>query len=342
MSERAPRVLHAPVEVAGQLALSAHGLREIGVASQSLARLHAFRYPVAPDIVPGPSRAAWLRAAAGAVRRHDVVHFYFGQSFVPEAVGHLDARLLRRAGRRVVVEFLGSDVRMPSVEARRNPFYVRLDGERDDVAERRMRRWSEITGGHVVVCDRALTAFTQPFFPHVHVVPFRVDTRAYEPAPPNPTARTPVVVHAPSRIAAKGTPHVRAAVETLRARGVALEYVELHGMSQADVTAACRRADLVVDQLCSGAHGVFAVEAMSMAKPVICHILPEVERTYPAGFPIVAATPETIADVLADWLERPQERHELGIASRAYAERVHDVRVVARRLLEVYEQLPRR
>jgi hypothetical protein len=336
-------VLHAPVEIAGQAALSAHGLRAIGVSSHAFARLHPFDYPVAPDIVPGPSRAAWARAALGAIRSSDVVHFYFGQSFLPEALRALDARALRRSGRRVVVEFLGSDIRMPGIEARRNPHYVPLDSDSDEIAERRMRRWSAITEGHAIVCDRALTTFAERYFAHVHVVPFRVDTAAFHPAPPSPEgAGVPVIVHAPSRIAGKGTSHVRAAIESLRARGMKLEYLELHGVSHHEVHEACARADVVVDQLCFGSHGVFAVEAMSMAKPVVCNILPELLLRYPEGFPIVPATPMTIADVLADLLGQPGRRYDLGIASRAYAERVHDVRTIARRLLEVYGQLPPR
>ncbi|HYV16961.1 MAG TPA: glycosyltransferase [Conexibacter sp.] len=336
------RVLHAPVEVAGQAALAAYGLRAVGVPAHAFARPHAYRYPVGPDIVPGPGRVAWACEALRAARTHDVFHFYFGASFLPEALRGIDARALRGAGRRVVVEFLGSDIRMPGIEARRNPHYVPLDHDDDADAERRMRRWSAITGGHAIVCDRALTAFAERCFAHVHVVPFRVDTAAFRPAPP--TAKdvdVPVIVHAPSRIAAKGTPHVRAAIETLRTRGAQLDYVELHGVSQEAVHEACRRADIVVDQLCSGSHGVFAVEAMSMAKPVVCNILPELVSRYPVGFPIVPATPETIADVLGDLLARPRERHQLGLASRAYAERVHDVRAVAQQLLEVYAQLPR-
>jgi glycosyltransferase involved in cell wall biosynthesis len=334
------RVLHAPVEVAGQAALSAYGLREIGVVSHAFARKHPFDYAVGPDIVPGPGRMAWARSALRAVREHDVIHFYFAQSFLPELADGLDARLLGRTGRRLVMEFCGSDIRQPSVEARRNPHYVQVEGEDDARAERRMRRWSAITRGHAIVCDRALTSFVTRWFPHVHVIPFRVDTRAFAPAPPSAHGRRPVILHAPSRLAAKGTPHVRAAVEELRRRGAELEYVELHGVAQRDVQVQCRNADLVIDQLCSGSHGVFAVEAMSMAKPVICNVLPSLVPTYPEELPLVLATPETLVDVLADWLERPRDRHERGLASRAYAERVHDVRVLAQRLLELYRRLP--
>jgi glycosyltransferase involved in cell wall biosynthesis len=87
---------------------------------------------------------------------------------------------------------------------------------------------------------------------------------------------------------------------------------------------------------------VFAVEAMSLAKPVICYMLPEYAACLPPDCPIINANPDTIAEVLGTWLTRSRERHELGIASRAYAERYHDIHVVARRLLEAYEELPGR
>lgn len=148
-------------------------------------------------------------------------------------------------------------------------------------------------------------------------------------------------MHIPSQMAFKGTDAIRNAVERLQDRGVRFEYLELSGVSHEQALAACRRADLVVDQVRGGSHGVFAVEAMALGKPVICYILPELLPTYPEGFPIINANPDTLEAVLEAWLQLPEERHRRGVQSREYAERVHDISVVARRLVEVYERLPR-
>lgn len=278
---------------------------------------------------------------AGAVRDHDVFHFYYGLGFHP-VLRLFDVRGLRALGKRVVVEFVGSDVRMPSVEAARNPHYVRFEGEDDEVAELRMRRWRAITSGHVVVSDHGLDPSVRPHFSHVHYAGLRVDTRCHTPCAPRPDAVRPVVVHAPSDVGGKGTVHVRRAVQELRAAGVALEYVEVRGSRHSEVMRRCEAADIVIDQMCLGAHGVFAVEAMSLAKPVICYMLPEYAASLPPDCPIINADPDTLTEVLGSWLTRPCERHALGIASRAYAERHHDIHVVARRLLETYEELPGR
>lgn len=339
------RVLHARVEIAGQVALSAAGLRARGVAADAYFPRHAFGYERGPDLSPpggGPvTRAAgeaW--AAARLAPRYDVVHYHFGMSLLPTPLRYADARMLRRLGRRVAVEFWGSEARLPSVEAARNPYYVNAYAEDDAANRARLARWAEVTDGHAIVSDHAFDAFLEPYFPHLHVVGQRVDTDALAASYPDPDEREPVVVHAPNRLAAKGTQHVRDALERLRGRGVRFRYVELSGVSHREVLAASARADLVVDQLCLGSHGVFAAEAMSLGKPVLCHVLPELVPLYPAGFPLIPATPETVERVLEEWLTDGAARHRAGVASRGYAERVHDFRAVADRLREAYGRLP--
>lgn len=334
----ATRVLHAPIDVAGQATLSVQGLRELGVTAHAFAAAHPYRYAHAPDIVPASGRRAFLIAAARAIHSHDVLHFHYGESFVRDGI---DARLAARLGRRVVVEFHGSDVRMPSVELARNPHYVPIPGEDDAKALALLRRWSTLARGHAILCDHGLETVVAKYFAHVHIVGHRVQTRTVEPAPPAADRARPVLVHSPSDLTAKGTHHVRAAVAALRARGFIFEYVEVTDLPQSEARGLYRRADLVVDQLCIGTHGVFAAEAMALAKPVVCFMLEELVPTFPDDLPIINASPLTITDVLADWLapgSGPQRRAR-GLASRRYAERVHDTANVARRLLHVYASL---
>ena len=217
------RVARAPCagEIAGQATLSSLGLRARGIDSHVLAPLHPFGYH-SPDIVLPSGRLARARSVLAAARSHDIFHFYFGLSFLRPALRLLDAWALRRVGKRVVVEFLGSDVRMPSLEARRNPYYVRNEGEDDQRALVRMRRWAQATDGHAIVGDHSLDVFLLPHFAHVHYVGQRVDTRSLTPRPPRRDGAQPVVVHAPSHRAVKGTAYVRRAVEELRAAGVRL------------------------------------------------------------------------------------------------------------------------
>lgn len=337
------RILHCPIEIAGQVGLSVRGLRERNHYARSAFANHPFQYENADLQFAGgvgireASGRSWL--ALRTLGRYDVYHYHFGQSLLPSMTGHLDARLNRRLGRIVVPEFWGSDVRIPSVEAARNPFYVNARDESDSRVRSRIRRWAEISHGRAIVSDHSLDAFLSPFFPDIHVIRQRVDCERLPPSYPDPEQRKPVLVHAPSNRDIKGTPFVRRAVERLRRLKLSFDYVEVFNHGQREAFELYAKADLVIDQLCLGSHGVFAVEAMSLGKPVIGHILSELAPTYPVGLPIIVANPTTIESVLEEWLSDPEKRQARGVASRRYVEQIHDYRIVAARLESVYERL---
>ena len=168
-------------------------------------------------------------------------------------------------------------------------------------------------------------------------MPPGLDLRPFTPVPPSDAPR-PLVVHAPSNRERKGT---RWVVEACEALGVELDVVE--GVTHDVARERYARADIVVDQLNAGWHGVFALECMALGKPVVTYLKPELvtaaERGYGVRLPIVPATKETLADALRPLVESPALRRELGAASRAYVERVHDADRSADRLLDLYRSI---
>lgn len=340
------RILHAPYEIAGQLALLALGQRHLGHQAESYSAPHPFGYDPGPDIRPKPSanklvrRTSLLAFALSAPFRYGVIHLHAGQSLLPEKLNGLDGRLVRAAGRKLVMQFWGSDARLPSLERARNRFYVNAYGENEDLNRKRLEQWADLTDGHAIAADHSFDIFLSPYFEHVHTVRQCVDTARLKPRYPVPDNKVPLVVHAPSNLAFKGTEHVRRAVSSLQDRGFSLHYVEITGGSHAASIDALSSADIVIDQLLVGSHGVMAAEAMSLGKPVFCYILPELLETYPVGFPIINVNPETLEDVLAEWLVSPELRLDNGKRARIYAEQFHDIRAVAAQAMAVYEQLP--
>lgn len=329
------RVLHAPMDIAGQASRSVCGLRRLGIEAALWATPHPFGYEGA-DIVPPEGRLPLAWSILQAARNYETFHFHYGLSFHPRLKLN-DARALRAIGRRVAVEFHGSDVRMPSIESARNPHYVRLAGEDDAAAERLMARWATVTDGHAIICDSTLRTFLERHFDQIHLIGKRVDVARYQIRPPAVEDRPLVVVHAPSNLAAKGTTFVRAAAKQLGGR---ITYIEVTGRPQRDVMAAIASADVVVDHLAVSGFGVLAIEAMSMAKPVVCYLLPDYEAELPQDCPIIRADPLTITDVLSSCADTRADLHQVGLASRDYVERNHDVTVVAGQLLEIYARLP--
>ena len=82
---------------------------------------------------------------------------------------------------------------------------------------------------------------------------------------------------------------------------------------------------------------------MALGKPVVVNLKPDVvaqaERAYGTKVPLVPATKETLVDALRPLVESPALRREIGAASRAYVERVHDIDRIADRLIDIYARL---
>ena len=58
-----------------------------------------------------------------------------------------------------------------------------------------------------------------------------------------------------------------------------------------------------------------------------------------ARVPIVPATKDNLVEALRPLVESPALRHEIGAASRAYVDQVHDIDRIADRLLAIYAAL---
>src|SRR5205807_349383 len=161
---------------------------------------------------PLPVRlATQLAAFARLLPRTDIFHFYFGLTLVPKSI---QFPLLRATGRKSVLHWLGSDIRgKPPAEL----------------------AWGRRAGAQIVGSFDAIR-----WVPEAHVVPPGLDLRDYEPRPPSDATR-PLVVHAPSNRAKKGTDAVIAACAELP---VELDLVE--GVPHEQARERYARADIVV------------------------------------------------------------------------------------------------
>jgi glycosyltransferase involved in cell wall biosynthesis len=307
------RVTHCPVNVAGIPWENVQALRRKGIDARLVVFERGLLHPEADWSLerrgPLPRRlATQFGALARLLPRTDVFHFYFGLTLVPKS---LQFPILRATGRKSVFHFLGSDIRGKS---------------RAELAYGR-RADAQIVGSY----DAAR------WVPEAHVVPPGLDLRPFTPRPPSDNPR-PLVVHAPSSRAKKGTEHVIAACAQLP---VELDLVE--GVAHGEARERYARADIVVDQLYAGWHGVFALEAMALGKPVLSHLKPDVvERSaeeFGVRIPIVPATEDTLVDAMRPLVASPALRREIGAASRSYVEQVHDIDRVADLLLAIYAQL---
>ena len=145
-------------------------------------------------------------------------------------------------------------------------------------------------------------------------------------------------MHAPNHRNLKGTDHIFKAVEELQEEGLALELVVIEGLPNPEVLRAIRSADVVVDQLVIGWYAMFALEAMVLGKPVVCHIRDDLLNLYiatgllrPDEMPLIDSTVHVIKETLRELAALPRgELWKIGDRSRAFVEEHHSSLAVGR------------
>ncbi|HKS58444.1 MAG TPA: glycosyltransferase [Steroidobacteraceae bacterium] len=133
------------------------------------------------------------------------------------------------------------------------------------------------------------------------------------------------------RLVKKGL-HVAETIECVRALGLERRITWLEQMPLRVLHEEFMAADVVLDHFGAGSIGVAARDAMALARPVVANVKPEIFRTHLGEeIPVLQAASEVeIAAQLERLAADPALRAQLGIASRAFAER-HFSPVVAAR-----------
>lgn len=140
------------------------------------------------------------------------------------------------------------------------------------------------------------------------------------------------IVHAPNHPKLKGSKYIENAISLLEKEGYNIKYCYLNKKTNTEVLDMLANADIVIDQLIIGCHGMFALEAMAFGKPVITHIRPDLLNAYEemgciekGEMPLINATQTSIYTVLKDLLDHPETFQEIGARSRAYVEKYHSI-----------------
>ena len=308
------RVLHCPVNTAGIPWANSQALRRRGIESDLLV---FNRYKLHPEADISLERhgkllrqqATQWRAFLKLLPRYDVFHFYSSVTLVPKSV---QFRILHALGKKGVYQYLGSDIRGKT----REQLAYGLKADAEIVSSYDAIRW----------------------VPDADVILPGVEVAKIAPAIPSADKQRPLIIHAPSSRRRKGTEHVVAAVESLDA-----DFRVVEGLTHDEAFELYREADIVIDQLNAGWYGVFAIECLALGKPVVTFLLEEAvrrtEEAYGVEVPVISATAETLRERLRPLVADAALRHRVGAASRAYAERLHDIDTIAGELIELYERI---
>lgn len=246
-----------------------------------------------------------------------------------------EARMLRAMGKKVALLFHGSDLRRPDAHARRHPWspfrdpaYAELTEKLRQSTARVHAQLADWPGPILVSTPDLLRESDQATW-----LPVVIDVDRFAHIERQEPAARPIVLHAPTNPAMKGSRHIEPVLRRLHADGV-IDLRTPSGLPHAQMPGLLAGVDIVVDQFAIGGVGVGTIEAMASGAVVVSDPGPEAAGAYGEELPMVIADPDTlelqVRALVADgglWRELSQRGPE-------FARRHHDGRRSAQVIIE--------
>lgn len=330
------RILNGTIEIANQMSTITKGLKKLGLDAKSLnyyPNYLGYKSDYVLDLNSLKDKnelnIQTKKMAAKMIAENDIFHFHFGTTLT---LDYSDVPLIKELGKKIFMQYWGSDVRMYS-KAKELSRFVKVK----DMNEEGIKQKLDFLGKHITDCivsDYELYEYVKDKHDKVHLVLQAIDLTKYKMSKAKNNKL--LIVHAPSSPEIKGTEYILKAVENLKDK-YDFNFTLVQGMAHEEAKKVYAKADLVIDQILCGSYGLFAIEAMAMGKPVITWISEFMEGKYPKTLPIISANPENIEAKLEYLINNREQLSELGRQGREYVEEYHDKDKIAKQLLEIYK-----
>lgn len=327
------KVLHSPIEIAGQMGMLSQGLQAQGIEAIAYNTFHSYLGYKEQVFNMDVFELEWM--FCDIMRHFDVFHFHYASTLLDS---YMDLPLLHKAGKPMIMHHWGNDVRTHKLATLHNGYAYTGDSPPEEVIDARL---STITRyiRHAIVQDHEVLPYVENYYEKVHVLPITMDVRRLKPYYPDLHTSNPLIIHAPTNPLFKGTAYVEEAIEQLRQEGLDFRYRRIEKMSNKEALHLYRQADIVVDQILCGSYGMLAVEAMSLGKPVVSHLRSDLVERLPYPPPICSADPSQVKERLRELIADASLRLAKGREGRRFAEEYHDIRSVVRQLRGIYEEI---
>jgi glycosyltransferase involved in cell wall biosynthesis len=343
-----PRIFQGLVNYGTQSGLFAKQLRENGFEALSVTHYDRFNRITDFELLYGGNFfQKLLRNTFNylfrifCIIKYDIFHFYYGTTLLPR---QCDLPLYRLLGKKVVMEYLGSDIQsyQKSVEKYKwtNINYLMTEEEGLRFDEVNLRRFSN----EVKYVDKFLVGIPtlSEFVSNSDLLPLAIDLNIFNFVELPEFDGTFKIMHAPTHRGNKGTDFIVGTIDRLKFEGYSIELDLVENVTHNDLITRYRNCHLFIDQILSGWYGTASIEAMAIGRPVIVTLRPEYFQFIDFGdqLPIYHADPDIIYTVLKELLDQGyDELKQIGLKSRKFVEEVHDVEKVTEKLIKIYENL---
>lgn len=340
MNEYSLKILHGPVDIAGQASTICKAQKKIGYLSILLifnSSVYQYYYDVNLNLDKKNIILKILTLGKNFLSclKYDIYHFHYGRSLLPF---NLDLPVLKLFKKKIVMNYWGSDIIQSDVAINYTEFTLNDLKEiyPDLVNEKRrekIRRIDKIVNKSIVG-DFSLL----PYSPNSVVIRQAIELKYFPFIETKKEKSKIIIVHAPTNRKIKGTEFIISAVEKLTNEIGNIELILVENKTHSEAIEIYKKADIIVDDILQGPYGIFAIECMALGKPVLCHIHKNLISCY-EELPIINTNPDTIYYDLKRLIENPEKMEDIGRKGREYVEKNHDSIKIAKQLIKLYRSL---
>ena len=337
-------IANMPVKVVRALRERGHTAEHV---QYTFGQGHKFNYELDQEVsvrAHGGRIGAHSRTVKHYIERDfDLFHFWNKSMFFEGQYRHLtgfDIPLIKARGKHIAYRFTGYDIRLPSWDKEVNPYSTFRFGYKHLFDEDLQKKYIGFLQEYVdqfIVQDPEMAQFSPK---GTIIIPRALDLEEWDYVGVAPTDK-PLVVHAPSKPAAKGTEFVESAIVELRSEGLKFDYKRIKNMSHDVAREWYKRADIIIDQILIGATGVLTLEGWALGKPVVLYLREDLFQPFykTNELPIANANPDTIKKVLRDLVTDFEWRQHLAKKGRKTVEEFHDIQKVIEQYEDAYKNI---
>lgn len=343
-----PKIFHGLVNYGTQSGLFARELRKFGYEAISVTYQESFKRITDVELKHGGNFFQKIFKHLknyfflfNCFFQYDIFHFYFGQSLLPRQI---DLPFYKIFGKKVIMEYLGNDIQGYSISVNKykwtNIAFMMSKSEGEVYDNRILNRYNNesIYVNKSIVCAPYLCEFAN----NSTLLPLAIDLNLFQFSRLPNYEKKIRIMHAPTHRGFKGTSFIEDAVRRLISEGYNLDFDLVENVKHEELLERYKLCHLFIDQIMCGWYGTATIEAMAIGRPVIVSIRQDyLEYTdFMEEIPTIHADPDNIYEVLKNTLDCGLEYfQEMGEKSRDFIEKYHDVKLVTKKLVNIYSKL---
>ncbi|MBI4776568.1 MAG: tetratricopeptide repeat protein [Deltaproteobacteria bacterium] len=340
------KILHAPFEIAGNMARICRFLRRYGLDATDVNYHDTWlKYECSVNLkvneLPEKEQFRVIDSfAREAIEKYDIFHFHFGRSLYPD---YRDLEILKSKGKKILFSFWGSEQRGPEWilyhQARflghkpPKPYYLTLEHYR---LHKLINRYADVMFG--------LTCIPRGLF-----LGGLIDMAEWDPpekiriAGQFPVKKDPdktYFLHAATTNWKKGSYVINRLIEECKAEGMPIEILTVSGLPPQEAKRIYAHADYALEQVAVGGFGLFGLEMMSWEIPILVYQSDLMDRLrgYP---PVLRITKQNFKSQVeaAIRMKRNGGREKIARESRKWVAERADMSLWIEKYIEVYANL---